>query len=282
MTSPAVIAHRGFAGIAPENTIAAIKGAFAHPETAMVEIDVRPAADGTPVVFHHDRLEGRRNGRPITDGTGRLEETPLETITAAAVLESGQTVPTLADVLEVLPPTAALNIELKAPGTTDGLRPESALEDAVRADRQAAWTPMVERLVADCAAFDGELLFSSFYEGAIAALADCAPAYAAAPVVAHALEDGLEIARRYDCAAIHPPKDAIADTGLAAGPDGPLSGRDRPVDIVAKAHDAGRAVNVWTVETWDEFDQLAQAGVDGIIAEYPGLGSITTGKTASD
>lgn len=37
------------------------------------------------------------------------------------------------------------------------------------------------------------------------------------------------------------------------------------------AHEEGRAVNVWTVDSWLQFDDLAAAGVDGIVADYPGL-----------
>jgi len=58
MARPAVIAHRGYAGVAPENTIEAVTRAADRDETAMLEIDVQPAACGTPVVIHDERLGG--------------------------------------------------------------------------------------------------------------------------------------------------------------------------------------------------------------------------------
>ncbi len=274
MTVPATIAHRGFAGVAPENTIDAVVDALEYPETTMVEIDVQPAADGTPVVFQDDQLDGTRHGRPITDAAGGVRETPLETVMTAEVLESGSTVPTLETLLETVPTTAAINIELKAAGTEDSTgHPGVALEAETRTAQHDCWLPFVERVLAECDAFAGELLFSSFHEGALFALDEVDSTLASAALLWDDLEAGLEIARRYECAAIHPPKAAIVGTGVAA--TGDILGDEETVDILSQAHKAGRAVNVWTVETWDEFDQLAAAGVDGIIAEYPGLGEVT-------
>jgi glycerophosphoryl diester phosphodiesterase len=266
---PTVIAHRGFAGTVPENTVAAVRHA-AMRDAAMVEVDVRPAADGTPVVFHDDRLEGPRDGRPITDATGPVRETPLEDVCTAEVLGSGETVPTLAAILEAVPATMGVNVELKAPGT-ETVRVAEVLDGRERDRRRRTWTPFVERVVDDCDAFGGEILFSSFCEGALAAVRDVAPEYAAATLARRSLEDALTITRRYDCEAIHPPRNAVAGTAMATE-----SYHDRPagkpsVDVVATAHEEGRTVNAWTVENWQQAAQLAEAGVDGIVADYPGL-----------
>ncbi|ELY48711.1 glycerophosphodiester phosphodiesterase [Natronorubrum bangense] len=266
-----VIAHRGYAGVAPENTVAAAIRAAEDGETTMLEIDVQPAACGTPVVLHDERLEGRRNGRPLTDASGLVWETSLETLQLARVLGTDETVPTLTEFLEAIPETVGVNVELKNPGTTD-LRFAESLSDSVRAERREVWTPFVERVVDVCAGFDGELLFSSFCEGALAAIRDIAPEYAAAPLVFDDLEAGLEIARRYDCEAIHPPRNVIVGTGLATTSYAGFSDAAPDIDILETAHAEGRTVNVWTVTNWHQFDQLAAAGVDGIIADYPGLG----------
>ena len=271
MSDPAVIAHRCFAGVAPENTVGAALEALERDAISMLEIDVQPGRCGTPVVFHDARLEGTRDGRSITDERGHVAETSLETIRRANVLDTTETVPTLDVFLETLPSTAGVNVELKRPGNTSLRVGESLPADELE-DRQTLWEPFVSRVVDVCADFRGELLFSSFCEGAIAALREVEPRYAAAPLVWHSLEDGLDIARRYDCEAIHPPRNAVRGTGLASESYLELDG-EPAVDVVEIAHDEGRAVNVWTVETWGQFAQLAAVGVDGIIAEYPGLGS---------
>ncbi|MFC4542555.1 glycerophosphodiester phosphodiesterase [Halosolutus amylolyticus] len=277
MASPAVIAHRGYAGIAPENTIGAAVRAADRAETAMLEIDVQPAACDTPVVIHDERLEGTRDGRPLTDAAGRVWETDLETVRAARVLGTDETVPTLAALLEAVPETVGVNVELKNPGTAD-LRFADALAPDDRDDRRAVWAPFVDRVVEICDDFAGEILFSSFYEGAIAALREVGPDYAAAPLVWDDLEAGFEIADRYDCEAIHPPRNAIAGTGLTSTGYAGFDAGDRDIDVIERAHDEGRAVNVWTIETWTQFDQLARAGVDGIVVDYPGLGDRSTDR----
>ncbi|AHG00461.1 glycerophosphoryl diester phosphodiesterase [Halostagnicola larsenii XH-48] len=276
MADPAVIAHRGFAGVVPENTVAAARNVAEHTDASLLEMDVQPAACGTPVVIHDERLEGTRDGRPLTDAEGLVWETDLETIRNASVLGTAEPVPTLAELLEAIPETMAVNVELKNPGTA-AIRFGESLPEDDRGERKAIWKPFVQRVVADCDAFAGELLFSSFCEGALAAVRDIAPAYAAAPLIWDDLEAGLEIARRYDCEAIHPPRNAIAGTGLAETEYAGLSSGDEPaIDLLEAAHDDGRAVNVWTAETWTQFDQLAEAGVDGIIADYPGLGTVSS------
>jgi len=269
MAHPALIAHRGYAGIAPENTVEAATRAAAHNETAMLEIDVQPAACGTPVVIHDERLDGSRDGRPLTDATGLVWETPLEKLQETHVLGTDATVPTLAEFLAAVPETVGINVELKNPGTTE-LRVGESLSPADRDQRREVWQPFVERVVADCATFGGDLLFSSFCEGAIAALRAVAD-YPVAPLVWDDLEAGLEIARRYDCEAIHPPRNAIAGTHLAETAYAGFPAAEPAIDVLEVAHAEGRAVNVWTATNWVQFDALAAAGVDGIVADYPGL-----------
>ncbi|MFC4439595.1 MULTISPECIES: glycerophosphodiester phosphodiesterase [Natrialbaceae] len=270
MPRPAVIAHRGYAGIAPENTVAAAVSAADRDGTAMLEIDVQPAACGAPVVFHDERLEGTRDGRPITPASGLVWETPLADLESTAVLGTDESIPTLESLLEAVPETVGVNVELKNPGTTD-LRFAESLPQGAREKRREVWCPFVERVVDVCDEFDGEILFSSFCEGALAAVRDVAPDYAAGALVWDDLEAGLEIARRYDCEAIHPPRNAIAGTPLAGEPYYGLPTDEPALDIVEIARDEGRAVNVWTIDTWCQFDQLAAAGVDGIVADYPGV-----------
>ncbi|WP_222916633.1 glycerophosphodiester phosphodiesterase [Natrinema sp. SYSU A 869] len=269
MVRPAVIAHRGYAGVAPENTVTAATRAAERDETAMLEIDVQPAACGTPVVVHDERLEGTRDGRPLTDATGLIWETSLEALQETRVLGTDATIPTLDELLAAVPETVGVNVELKNPGTAD-LRVGESLPADECANRREIWQPFVERVVADCTDFGSDLLFSSFCEGAIAALRETAE-YAAAPLLQDDLEAGLEIARRYDCEAIHPPRSAIVGTDLSGAAYTGGSAAEPKIDVLETAHDEGRAVNVWTARNWVQFDALAAAGVDGILADYPGL-----------
>ena len=57
-----VIAHRGFSGQAPENTLAAFQAAI-DAGSDMIELDVHLTRDSEVVVIHDDTLERTTNGK---------------------------------------------------------------------------------------------------------------------------------------------------------------------------------------------------------------------------
>jgi len=269
---PLLFAHRGFAGEHPENTVAAVEAAAGVGGADWVEIDAVPTADGDPVVFHDALLSGRGgppgapDDRGLTDATGAVWETDTATVTAAEVLDSGETVPLLSDLLDTIPPRVGVNVELKNPGREpSSLRPDEALAPDALAAQRAVWRPFVERVLKTAEGCENDLLVSSFHEAALAATRERSE-IAVAPLFSESIEDALEIADRYDAAAVHPPIDAVRGS--------PFFDRSRfgDVDVVDAAHDAGCAVNAWTVETWYQADRLAAAGVDGVIADYSTVG----------
>src|SRR5207253_8183410 len=71
-----VMAHRGAAGLAPENTSAALKASIADM-VEWVEVDVRLTRDGHHILFHDDVLDGK------TDATGRVRDRTLAEVGAA-------------------------------------------------------------------------------------------------------------------------------------------------------------------------------------------------------
>ncbi|WP_280585850.1 glycerophosphodiester phosphodiesterase [Halorubrum sp. Boch-26] len=280
-----LIAHRGFAGENPENTVAAAEAATSVGGSAgddtpagrgadIIELDVVPTADGDIVVFHDDALSGRDGGRRgLTDTEGVVWETDTATVTSAEVLDSGETVPRLSRFLDAVPGDVGVNVELKNPGRAD-LRFAEKLSEAELADRTAVWLPFVERVVDVLVDHDNEFLCSSFCEGALAAIREVS-SYAVAPILWESIGDGLAIAREHDAAAVHAPMQLIDrtpfhDPALTAG-----------VDLVALAHAEGRDVNVWTVDTWYQAERLAEAGVDGIAADYSNLLSRATGASTA-
>ncbi len=268
---PTIVAHRGFGGRYPENTVGGIHAAAIGPgRTELIEIDVVPTADGTVVCFHDDRLDDEGDSRGVTDGTGLVWETPTDEVLSAEVLDSGETVPRLVDVLEAVPTDVGFNVELKNPGTTDIRFAEVLNEDDLDAQR-AYWDPFVESVLSILADFDHEFLISSFCEAALASTRDADPSLPLGVLCLFSAEDGLTIADRYDTEAVHPPWNLVAGTPFYgdAGPFGMAPSTD--VDLVARAHEAGRDVNVWTVDTWYRADRLRDAGVDGLIADYPCL-----------
>ena len=66
--APQLIAHRGGAGLAPENTMAAFRCAVEEWDADMLEMDLRLTADGRVVVIHDETVDR------TTDGSGRIRD----------------------------------------------------------------------------------------------------------------------------------------------------------------------------------------------------------------
>jgi len=248
---PAVFAHRGFAGVFPENTVAAVRGA-AELGADAVEIDVQPTADGDVVVFHDRRLGGA-DGDGLTDRSGVVWKQSTKTVTAARVLDTRESVPLLSGVLTAVPDDVTVNIELKNPGS-DAIRPGESLSATGRRTAEERWRPFVGSVQSVVQGAGNDVLYSSFCEGALAALEACGTDEQVAVLVAPNCADaGVTFARRYDVDAIHPPVDHLGASVLD----------------VAEELDAD--CNVWTVGDWQAARTARRAGADGIIADYPGL-----------
>ena len=103
--TPKVIGHRGFPRRYPENTIASFLGALLHGAHG-VELDVRTSRDNYPVVIHDEDLE-RVAGLSI-----RVSEATLRDLKHVH-LGMAQTVPTLDEVLDAIPKTHEVFVEIK-------------------------------------------------------------------------------------------------------------------------------------------------------------------------
>ena len=135
-----LIAHRGGAALAPENTWPAFEHARALG--LPIELDVTLAATGEVVVMHDDTLDR------TTDGSGPVDETPwpvIATLDAGswfAPRYAGTRVPLLVDVLREFAPDVVIDVEIKSPRAGGPLTPErlaaavvDAIHEAGAADR---------------------------------------------------------------------------------------------------------------------------------------------------
>lgn len=107
-----VIAHRGFSGVAPENTLAAFKKAI-EVGSDMIELDVRLSNDGEVVVIHDETLERTTTGRGRVIDKSKDELKKLDAGSKFHPSFSGQKIPTLLEVLELARGKVLVNIELK-------------------------------------------------------------------------------------------------------------------------------------------------------------------------
>ncbi|MGD8189279.1 glycerophosphodiester phosphodiesterase [Brevibacillus ginsengisoli] len=107
------IAHRGWSGKAPENTLAAFELALRQPGVDGIELDVHLSKDGVPVVIHDFHLSRTTNGAgKIADSTfSQLQQ--LDAGSWFAPSFSSQRIPSLEQVLQMYKGSKLINIELK-------------------------------------------------------------------------------------------------------------------------------------------------------------------------
>jgi glycerophosphoryl diester phosphodiesterase len=102
------IGHRGAAGHAPENTLAAIQKGI-ELGVDFVEIDVRCTADGVLVALHDSAVNRTTNGK------GQIDRLSLRDIKALDA-GNGEHIPTLEEVLSVAAGKTGVMLELKVQG----------------------------------------------------------------------------------------------------------------------------------------------------------------------
>ena len=115
------IGHRGAPLEVMENTLASFERAFERGADA-IELDVHATADGV-VVVHHDPTvpsadePGFRDRRPIAKLTSaQLRSAQLRSTQLSGSSDGRARIPTLTEVLAVVPPGATVYVEIKATG----------------------------------------------------------------------------------------------------------------------------------------------------------------------
>lgn len=226
-------AHRGASGTMPENTLPAFKKAV-EDQADGVELDIQYTKDRQIVVIHDETIDR------TSDHTGFVKDYTLQELRqfdfSKTHPECGRvTIPTMKEVFALLKPTnLTVNIELKT-GIFDY---EGIEEDIVRLTKELG--------------FEDRVIYSSFNHYSILRIQQADPQAKTAFLYADGYMDIVEYARKYHVNALHP-----------AG----YNVRFR--DFVKKAHEAGLAVNVWTINREEDMKLCDQFGVDAIITNYP-------------
>ena len=255
---PTVYAHRGGAGIAPENTMGAFRQAHQlfGRRGVWLELDTQLTSDGVLVVMHDDTVDR------TTDCTGEVIAMTVAAVTACDASESfagwgrPEPVPTLEQVLrEGRRRHWRLSVELKnIPGESNfdpaGTLVADALVDLLGRVRypadqlvvQSFWPPSLDRVEQRAPHLATALLTTSQLPGA--------PAGVGFNLTSNAL---FATARGYEI----------------ASPD--YESVDMSADTVALAQSLGREVVVWTVDEPADIARIAGLGVDGIITNRPDL-----------
>jgi glycerophosphoryl diester phosphodiesterase len=244
---PLVFAHRGGAGLGPENTALAIARGLSTGADGF-ECDVRLAADGVPVVIHDPTLER------TTSAAGAVHALPSPALAAldatcrfvppepARAVTTPEGVPALRDVLSRFPAARAI-VELK----DEDPRLADAVVAAVRQTGAA-----------------GRVCLGSFHQVVLDRVRALAPDVTTSATRREAQRTLARSWVRWPLA-MSPPYRAFQVPERA--------GRLRVVTpaFVARAHREQAVVQVWTVDAPDDVDRLLALGVDGVISDRPDL-----------
>jgi len=231
------LGHRGAPEVAPENTLPSFLAALEQGAQG-VELDVMLSKDGEIMVIHDPHLE------KTTTGSGLVSEytlAELKQLDAGALFGEpfiGTTIPTLQEVIDSLPSTALINIEIKG---------------------QRIFTDGLERAVVNVVAEKGLLdrvIVSSFNPVSLLRVkwADSRIPIALlySPDLPVYLSEGwlIPVIRPE---VLHPRYDMVDEA------------------YMKWARNKGYRVNVWTVNEAAEIKRLLDLRVDGIITDRPDL-----------
>lgn len=129
---PLIMAHRGNSARCPENTLAAFRQAL-EDGADVIETDLNVSADGALMVIHDATVDRTTNG---SGAVGQMTQAQLQALDASYGRPefAGAHIPTLDEVLALLPPGVALGLELK----DDAFLRQDVCENLAGAIRAAA------------------------------------------------------------------------------------------------------------------------------------------------
>jgi len=249
-----VVAHRGGAALAPENTLSAFENAW-KIGVDMVECDVHLSKDGELVVMHDPDVSR------TTDGTGQINQMTLAEIkklNAAAKFRNGswaaQPPPTLGELLDLIKGKVGIQVEIKTAaggGRYAGI--ENKVADALNA------TGMKDKAIVISFDFptlkDLKAIDSSIKTGA------------------------LVNAQWMMTRMAQSPEEIVGEVVQATGADYFMPTSGSVTEALVKAtHAKGLKMGTWTVDATSEMKRLAGWGVDGITSNKPDELKQTLGK----
>jgi glycerophosphoryl diester phosphodiesterase len=247
---PANFAHRGGAGIAPENTLKAFREALSIG-AGVLELDVHTTADGHVVVIHDDVVDRTTEGTgPVREKTlaelKRLDagyEFSLDGRRTFPCRDQGIRIPTLVEVYDEFV-EVPINIEIK------GKR--SGIEAAVWRVIEAA--DAEERTLVVSENMHTIRRFREVSGGRVAT------ASSSVELIHFKILSSLGLGRF-----VRPRYRALQ------GPETYRGLRVVTPGLIRAAHERGLRVDVWTIDSEADMRRLLGYGVDGIMTDRPDI-----------
>ncbi len=225
------IAHRGASGHAPENTFAAFRRAIAMG-AGFIETDLQLSRDARFVAIHDATVNRTTNGQGTVHDMTLADLRRLDAGSWFGSEFAGERIPTLEEILEFAKKhDVVFYLEMKPTGSWGG---EHALISALRESGEIARTVVISFdpvILQGVRKIEPTVMTGLLYEGQIG----------------DPLEKALEIGARQ-----------IAVRGDLVTPRLLKGARERDLQVVC-----------WTVNHPAHMRLLVEAGVDGIISDYP-------------
>ncbi|OAS82528.1 MULTISPECIES: glycerophosphodiester phosphodiesterase [Metabacillus] len=231
------VAHRGAAGYAPENTIAAFDKAV-EMKADYIEIDVQRSKDGELVIIHDTSVNR------TTDGTGKVGDltfTELRSLDAGSWKGEqfkGEKIPTFAEILDRYHGKVGILIELKAPELYPGIEESIAQELTAR----NLDVPQNEKIIIQSFNFESMKIMNELL-----------------PKVPIGVLTSSKL---------HTTPEALQEFSTYADYFNPSYGIVTK-DLVDQVHSIGMKISSWTVRSQEAADFLLEMDVDAIITDYP-------------
>jgi glycerophosphoryl diester phosphodiesterase len=147
---PRVIGHRGAAGAAPENTLAAIRKAK-ELGVAWIEFDVKLTGDGHPILFHDDRLERTTDGYGLVAAATLAQIQRLDAGAWFSPAFRGERVPMFEDVLALcIELGLGINVEIKPCRRREAETAKAAVGALLRQWPKSLPAPVVSSFAPEC------------------------------------------------------------------------------------------------------------------------------------
>lgn len=236
MPTPLIIAHRGGSHEVPENTMASFRHAI-ELGIKLVELDVQMTLDGELIVIHDETVDRTTNGSGMVGGF-TLEE--IQALDAGSHFDpryAGEKIPTLREVLQLcVSESVGVVVEIKDPNLYPGI------EQKVVALIGEMWLQGAENIW--CISFD---------HNAIRRIRELD---ATIPLGYLYLPDQTDFAQ--------------SDSAVQAYCPYYRTALQHP-DQIARAHEMGKLVLVYTVDTEAELRALTEIGVDGMVTDEPSV-----------
>ncbi|MCA0988442.1 glycerophosphodiester phosphodiesterase [Guptibacillus algicola] len=231
------VAHRGASGYAPENTMAAFEKAV-DMKADLFELDVQLSKDGEVVVIHDTSVDR------TTNGTGKVKEHTLEelrSLDAGSWFDesfTGERIPTLGEVLDQYRGKIGILIEIKSPSLYPGI--EQKVADELKERNMHKPT-------------NNKIIVQSFDHDSVQTFHNILPSVPVGVLVynpTHLTDISLKEFSRY-AEYVNPGKSLVDE------------------EVVDRIHDYDMDIHPWTARDRESVEALKEAGVDGIITDYP-------------